>query len=561
MAIRHYVYAAGIAAGLALLAACGDDVTEVTNVSEKASLDQVKKFKELPKCDEDAEGSLVYVKDSAKVFSCNGKDWVSLNGKDGSDGKDGKNGSNGDDGSGCTVKQNKAKTGFDIVCDGKKVGSVESGSDGKDGKNGSDGASCTAKQNKKKTGFDIICGGKTVGTVSNGDDGKVGDGCSLEDDGSGHVTVTCGGESVTLVKAPCGAGSYDPATQFCVEGVAYPICHSVVEGLDNYLNPDGSYDVEKYFCDATDILVSKCYGQTYDYATQFCGLYHPYDRCDTVAEGLDDLERNQDGSYDVVNYFCHKGILYKNCGANAPVTSGYTYDPETQFCSEVNTVEERCGSKKKTYHAADSMCVNGKVEYAKVCCDPGNQGTNWCRNNDHIYDKRTHFCDARPSANGRIYGYKKLTLTSDNGDTLYSKTWMTENVDFGGSTIVCLPDDENCTKGGFYTWNSAQSSCPDEWTVPEVSDYADLISVYGSNGAPYLGTGNSGFAASALGYMDESGDVHNSSTAYFWTKTESTYEGEAYYFSVNSSSALADGGTHFSKGLFLNVRCVKENEN
>ena len=518
MAIRHYVYAAGIAAGLALLAACGDDVTEVTNVSEKASLDQVKKFKELPKCDEDAEGSLVYVKDSAKVFSCNGKDWVSLNGKD--------------------------------------------GSDGKDGKNGSDGASCTAKQNKKKTGFDIICGGKTVGTVSNGDDGKVGDGCSLEDDGSGHVTVTCGGESVTLVKAPCGAGSYDPATQFCVEGVAYPICHSVVEGLDNPLKLDGSYDVENYFCDATDILVSKCYGQTYDYATQFCGLFHPYDRCNTVAEGLDPNVRNPDGSYNESYYFCHKDILYENCGANAPFTSGYTYDPETQFCSEVNTVEELCGSKKKTYHAADSMCVNGKVEYAKVCCDPGNQGENWCDDDSHIYDVRTQFCDTRPSANGRIYGKKKFTLTSDNGDTLYSKTWMTENVDFTGSTFRCLPDDENCTEGGFYTWSSAKSSCPDGWTVPEESDYADLISAYGTDGSSYLATGYSnGFAAATLGYIDGFGDVHNSGTAYFWTKTESTYEGEAYYFSVNSSSALADGGTHFSKDLFLNVRCVKKKEN
>jgi len=38
MTIRHYAYAAGIATSLVLFAACGDDVTEVTNVSENASL-------------------------------------------------------------------------------------------------------------------------------------------------------------------------------------------------------------------------------------------------------------------------------------------------------------------------------------------------------------------------------------------------------------------------------------------------------------------------------------------------------------------------------------------
>ena len=564
MAIRHYVYAAGIAAGLALLAACGDEVTEVTNVSEKASLDQVKKFKELPKCNEDSEGSLVYVKDSAKVFSCSGKDWVQLNGKDG---KDGKNGDNGDDGSSCTVKQNKKKTGLDIVCDGKKVGSVENGSDGKDGSDGNDGASCTVKQNKKKTGFDIVCGGKTVGTVSNGDDGETGDGCSLEDNDSGQVIVMCGGDSVTLVKAFCGSGTYDPETQFCVEGMPYPKCHNAPVKHKDDLNKDGTYDVKNFFCDTTDVLVNLCGGKPYDLTTQFCYLsVEP--RCSKVAPHVDEKNLEDDGSY-IGYYFCHNGVLWNKCGGdyNGRQAYGSEYDPETQFCSSDDPgdpsgrVAELCGKKKKTYDVTDSMCVNGKVQYAKACCDPGNQGENWCEDDSHIYDVRTQFCDARQSANGRIYGYKKLTLTSDNGDTLYSKTWMTENVDFGGSTFICLPDDENCTKGGFYTWSSAKSSCPDGWTVPEESDYADLISAYGSYGVPYLGTGYIGFAASALGYMEESGDVYNSSTAYFWTKTESTYEGEAYYFSVNTSSALADGGTHFSKDLFLNVRCVKKNEN
>ena len=330
MAIRHYVYAAGIAAGLALLAACGDEVTEVTNVSEKASLDQVKKFKELPKCNEDSEGSLVYVKDSAKVFSCSGKDWVQLNGKDG---KDGKNGDNGDDGSSCTVKQNKKKTGLDIVCDGKKVGSVENGSDGKDGSDGNDGASCTVKQNKKKTGFDIVCGGKTVGTVSNGDDGETGDGCSLEDNDSGQVIVMCGGDSVTLVKAFCGSGTYDPETQFCVEGKPYPKCHNAPVKHKDDLNKDGTYDVKNFFCDTTDVLVNLCGGKPYDLTTQFCYLsVEP--RCSKVAPHVDEKNLEDDGSY-IGYYFCHNGVLWNKCGGdyNGRQVYGSEYDPrDSRLC-------------------------------------------------------------------------------------------------------------------------------------------------------------------------------------------------------------------------------------
>ena len=49
---KNLIVASGIAASFALLVACGDEVTEVTNVSEMVSLDTVKKFKELPKCEE-----------------------------------------------------------------------------------------------------------------------------------------------------------------------------------------------------------------------------------------------------------------------------------------------------------------------------------------------------------------------------------------------------------------------------------------------------------------------------------------------------------------------------
>ena len=181
---KNVIVASGIAASFALLVACGDEVTEVTNVSEMVSLDTVKKFKELPKCEEETEGSIMYVKDSAKVYVCTGDGWTRMNGKDGEKGDKGDKGANGaagDDGASCTAKQTKDKTGFDIVCDGKTVGTVKNGEDGKEGEKGEKGAdgengtSCSAKANKDKTGFDILCGGKTVGTIKNGEDGEIRD--------------------------------------------------------------------------------------------------------------------------------------------------------------------------------------------------------------------------------------------------------------------------------------------------------------------------------------------------------------------------------------------------
>ena len=324
MAIRHYVYAAGIAAGLALLAACGDEVTEVTNVNEKASFEQVKKFKELPKCDEDAEGSLVYVKDSAKVFLCTSEGWSLL---DGSDGSEGKNGTNGDDGSNCIAKQNKKKTGFDIVCDGKTVGSIMNGSDGKAGKAGGDGSmNCSAKQNKKKTGFDVICDGKTVGTIMNG---SAGEDCSLTEGENGSAIVKCGedGEPVTLFSAYCGSNVFNPATHFCENDLAvYPLCHNAPADYVGELHSDGTYDVENYFCDATDILLHKCFDVVYDNTTQFCApALGIRDRCESVAEGVDENALFEDKSFNAVLYFCAKGVLYEKC-------NNVIYDPEHQSC-------------------------------------------------------------------------------------------------------------------------------------------------------------------------------------------------------------------------------------
>ena len=91
---KSILVASGFVAGIALMVACSDEVTKVTNVSENASVDSVKEFEALPKCEEDVEGTLIYVKDSAKVYGCTSDGWIQVNGKDGDKGAEGDKGAN-----------------------------------------------------------------------------------------------------------------------------------------------------------------------------------------------------------------------------------------------------------------------------------------------------------------------------------------------------------------------------------------------------------------------------------------------------------------------------------
>ena len=200
MSAIKYSFAAG-AAVVAMLTACGDDVTNVTEVNEKAAIDLVEKYKELPKCEDSLYGTLIYAADSSQVYACTSDGWASLKGEkgdQGDDGLDGEDGKNGEDG--------------------------ENGKDGEDGTDGENGTSCTANQLSDGSGYNIVCGGKTVGTITNGTNGTNGEdgtSCNIESDEGGVVTIQCGeGENTKtteLYKAMCGKEPYDPEKQFCAK--------------------------------------------------------------------------------------------------------------------------------------------------------------------------------------------------------------------------------------------------------------------------------------------------------------------------------------------------------
>lgn len=231
-------YATGIVVGLAFLSACDD---EVTNVTQKVGLDTVAKYKDLDKCEKNDVGILVYVSDSAQVYTCTEDGWISTNG---TDGKDGAKGAAGKDGASCSVKALRSGDGYKVICNGDSIGVLLNGQDGtgSTGKNGEKGAS--------------------------EEDGAS---CSIEDDNNGTVKVTCGTTSTTIYKALCGSTPYDPARMLCtndeVTGLptTYPVgtmrsCSSV------------TYDPSKQLC-VNGTLVDIGDGGV----TSFCGSspYNP----------------------------------------------------------------------------------------------------------------------------------------------------------------------------------------------------------------------------------------------------------------------------------------------
>ncbi|MCQ2060619.1 MAG: fibrobacter succinogenes major paralogous domain-containing protein [Fibrobacter sp.] len=297
--MKKFLLSTAFIATFAVFVACGDDVTEVTEVNEihqegMAVLDAGLELSK-QKCDTSNVGEMLFVADSSEVFVCDGKTWQTLKG---ADGKPGENGDNGNDGTSCTASVNKDGD-FDLVCGGKSVGTIKNGANGKDGlpgadgddgddgesctakpvKNdagleglevtcgetvvgtiwsgkpgedgmdGNDGASCTAKSVENDAGLEgleVTCGKTVVGTIWNGEDGDDGNdgengvGCSVNDEGDGTVTVTCGegddATTTTLYKAVCGIKPYDPAKAFCLEGKVYDLCGGK------------TYDLEIQYC-------------------------------------------------------------------------------------------------------------------------------------------------------------------------------------------------------------------------------------------------------------------------------------------------------------------------
>ena len=302
-----------------LLAACGDNVTEVTEVTQVVGMQVVEKGDDLPKCTTEKEGQMVYSVDSAAAYYCINRKWTSMKGEDGKDGKNGTNGKNGSDGASCTAVE--IDDGYKIVCGGDSVGVVlngakgdkgengEKGTNGTNGEKGSDGASCTAVA--IDGGYKIVCGDDSVGVVLNGTNGTNGingvDGknCEIVSDTNGVITLGCGDDTTTLYKALCNLTPYDPMEQYCsLQGI-----FDLKKCGDNLYNP------ESHFCDTRNY-------KTYRYVT-------------IAPEGTDYSEV---WMAENLNYKVESSVCYKNEEIYCT-----RYGRLYTWATAVGTSEEDCG--------------------------------------------------------------------------------------------------------------------------------------------------------------------------------------------------------------------------
>lgn len=571
-----------------LLSACDDEITQISNPDRQTaeSLDA------LSECNEKNEGDIAYVKDVGELYLCADSEWKKMvasdkvEGHDGANGKDGKNGADGKDGkngSYCTVSALKDSSGYDILCDGEKVGTLLNGKDGAkgdegdkgvDGDKGADGdagADCSAKALTDGSGFELSCGGKVVGSIHNGQNGSNGDNgadcsgkvlengagieltcgdkivgtlqngenaaeakdCEAIDDGRGEVKISCSRGSTRILytyKAMCGTTVYDPEKKVCLRVVK-----------------DGNQ------IEAT--LAPLCNGKP----------YNPYE----VGTKRDDEKSVVDLLNADSRQMCKEGVVVSVCG-----NENAEYDPDTQECNNGHVVNRpRCGNE--------------------------------------VYDPKKFMCDTR---DGHLYKITTITIPEKN----YSQTWMAENLNYAtevwgtDSNSFCYGDNgstdrggENCaTYGRLYTWAAAidsvklatdpenptvcgnealycslpkklQGVCPNGWHLPSYEEWSALITAVGGENSAggvlkaqsgwrdYNGTDDFGFNALPAGY---GGLVcYNEKCprfdyiglqARFWSstiKSDNVHPDEMYMYDYNYIAYLNWTAAYYA----LSVRCIK----
>ena len=150
--------------GIALLVACGDDVTQIN----QNGLEVVESVGDLPKCSGSNEGEQAYVKGELSPRICIEGEWFATKTSEAPDFS-------------CKTEELKDGSGLKIICNGDSIGVVLNGEKGKDGKNGKDG----------KDGEDGEDG-------NDGNDGVNGSGCSMTDRTESTITVVCGDSTMVI---------------------------------------------------------------------------------------------------------------------------------------------------------------------------------------------------------------------------------------------------------------------------------------------------------------------------------------------------------------------------
>ena len=365
--------------------------------------------------------------DGASVISCeDGTEATVLNGING------KNGTNGINGTSCTTSSLKSIDidggVYSTITCGTTTVKIYDGAKGEQGEQGEPGENCTVSKNTT-TGVTTITCGDDVAKVYDGENGaagKNGDNCSIEDNGDGTATITCGtGTSATTYTVKDGAAGENGAAgkngDNCSiadngDGTATITCGTGTSATEYVVNDGAKGDVG-YSCSATSAVgysIISC--QTGVDADE-----NPIFKEDTVlAAGYAkclDAENAVTGIYNTLTQQCDAGVIAPfNCGTtmidedvqfcengkaynkNDYLTAATTYPTSTYFwipsasgdtsvdVEEIysKAVYGECGGD--TYKLVNQYCyasgepVTYEIKDIYELCD------------GKLYDTRTHFC-------------------------------------------------------------------------------------------------------------------------------------------------------------------------
>lgn len=158
--------------------------------------------------------------------------------------------------------------------------------------------------------------------------------------------------------------------------------------------------------------------------------------------------------------------------------------------------------------------------------------------------------------------------------TIGSQTWFAENLKLQTNESFCPDGDKhNCNEFGLlYTWEAAQTACPEGWHLPSKAELETLLnSVGGADAAGAALKSTSGwfkkgngsdafdFAARPAGYMYRGGKFDGiGGYAHFWSASIDSEEAAFAQFLELDFSVRSAKIKAYDQGDARSIRCVKD---
>jgi uncharacterized protein (TIGR02145 family) len=258
-------------------------------------------------------------------------------------------------------------------------------------------------------------------------------------------------------------------------------------------------------------------------------------------------------------------------GGNSNACGGKQYDQAKYGC--VN--DELVGTCNGSYYNPEyKRCNNGQVQDgAEITFPPSGGGGNG-----------GGYSGSYGSVSHGGQSYKTVRIGN--------QTWMAENLNYDASGSVCYKNDPaNCAKyGRLYDWATAMALpsscnhnscsnqvsskhrgiCPSGWHIPSDEEWITLVYYVGgpstagtklkaTSGWSNNGNGTDTYGFAALpGGRGNSGDDEIGNRGYWWSTTESAYDGAWICHMNYNTENIGPNYRDNEKMSPISVRCIKD---